>query len=59
MKGGSLLVVGGYDMAHMPNLKKALVDYFVELQPNIWGLKDYKDIISIFKRMFNKLVNNK
>ena len=59
MKGGSLLVVGGYDMAHMPNLKKALRDYFVELQPNVWGLKDYKNITSIFKRMFNKLVNNK
>ena len=59
MKGASLLVVGGYDMAHMPNLKKTLGDYFVELQPNVWGLKDYKNITSIFKRMFNKLVNNK
>lgn len=43
MKGASLLVTGGYDMDRMPYFKSAMQDYFIQLQPNVWGLKDYKE----------------
>lgn len=30
-------------MDRMPYFKSAMQDYFIQLQPNVWGLKDYKE----------------
>ena len=43
LKGASLFITGNYDRG-MLLFESALDDYFVEIDHNIWGLRDYKPV---------------
>ena len=59
IRGASLLVTGGYDMKNLPELKDFIRTFFIEIEPNIWGLKTYKkpnSIIDFFNIVHSKTI---